>query len=273
MASPPNYALDISLGKGANAQAAVLNLGTDTQIVLDGGLTIGGDLLLAGPVIELATATSVGGPVLVDVVNQTATGQTLQISAGGPPNATSTSSVTIGTQVLGNALTVVSAPIVGTQVEANAPFTATQMSTSGATNFAAMPCPVTSSGAVVAFTPAGPNGPLTPGLYAVLIGPGTDAGVNAPAYTSSIAYLDNTGEWTCGGAAYPDPQIAVVTAAVNGIGVPNLLGTRLAGPPSNQMVFVNGTGFGCSAGLVTIYFRNLFAPEPGQEAIPPFPFQ
>lgn len=259
--SAPNYALDISLGKGANAQAAVLNLGTDTNIVLDGNLAIG-DLILAGPLIEIAAATSVGGPVLVDVVNQTATGQTLQISAGGPPDPTSTSSVTIGTQVLGNALTVVSAPATGTYVEANAPFVASQISTSGLTGFANMACPVTVSGDVANFTPAGPNGPLVPGLYAVLIGPGTDAGVNAQAYTGSIVYLDSTGAWAAGGSSFTSPTI--------GAELTGCFTTRLTAPPSNQMVFVNGANFNTTAGQVNIYFRCLFTTEPGQTSIPPF---
>lgn len=259
--SAPNYALDLSLAKGANAQAAVLNLGTDTNIVLDGNLAIG-DLVLLGPSIELAAATSVGGPVLVDVVNQTATGQTLQISAGGPPDATSTANITIGPQVLGNALVIAASPVNGVTVQANTTFIANQMATVGPTGYVAVPCPVAVTGDVANFTPVGPNGPLIPGLYSVLIGPGTDAGANAQAYTSATVYLDSTGVWAAGGSSFTSPTI--------GAELTGCFTTRLTAPPSNQMVFVNGANFNTTAGQVNIYFRCLFTTQPGIPFIPPF---
>ena len=259
--SAPNYALDLSLAKGANAQGAVLNFGTDTNIVLDGNLAIG-DLVLLGTSIELAAATSVGAPVLLDVFNQTATGQSLQISAGGPGDATNTGSIIMGPQVLGNALVIAASPVNGTTVTANTVLTGVQMATSGPTGYVAVPCPVAVTGDVANFTPVGPNGPLVPGLYSVLIGPGTDAGVNAQAYTSAIVYLDNTGAWAAGGSSFTSPTI--------GAELTGCFTTRLTAPPSNQMVFVNGANFNTTAGQVNIYFRCLFSTVPGTTFIPPF---
>jgi hypothetical protein len=268
--SAPNYALDISLAKGANAQAAVLNLGTDVNIILDGNLAAGGDIFVAGTEIELAAATSVGAPVQIEVVGQSATGQTLQLTAGGPSAATSTASVAIGTSALPNMLETISDPVLGNFVFANANISGQQFSSTGGFGYALMPCPVTVSGNVANFTPAGPNGPLVPGLYAILIGPGTDAGANAQAYTAAIAYLDSTGAWAAGGSSFTSPQIEVVTAAVNGYGLTGCFGTRLTTPPSNQMVFLNGANFNTTLGQVNIYFRCLFTTQPGVNYIPPF---
>ena len=116
-----------------------------------------------------------------------------------------------------------------------------------------IPCPVTGSGTQTQFTPPA----LAAGLYAVLIGPGTDLGAYSSGYSSCLLYLNSLGTWHMGG--YPF-ILATSTFSI-----------MLTNTPSQSLLFGNAYGAGVvNAGEVNIYFRNLLVPIPGSADVSPF---
>jgi hypothetical protein len=263
--SAPNYGLSIAVAKSSGESSAVLNLGTDLAAVTPGSLTVqgaaavNGNLTVGGPAILLNTvaASQAGFPLSQGEIaagNPTATGGDLFLIAGGPNNGTNTGNVRIGTANQPNII-VASQNTNGLPTQVSlVQTTAQRLSTYDAALGGSSPCPATSAGAVAVFTP-----PVLPeGLYAVAIGPGSDAGVNAIAYGSGIMYFNGT-FWTTGGF---NADIGSGSYGVRPIAPPSASGGNLT--------FVNGYSAGVGAGAVTINFRCLFVPVPGASTIPPF---
>jgi hypothetical protein len=271
MASYPNFGTDISVAKGYAQSAAIVNVGTDEDAIVPGNLTVSGNLVTAGEVFVQGNVLLLGGADTLQgadagfaVTNFTATGQQLQITGGGPATG-NTSVVTIGTAEDQNVVqlgrTVTGAPD-PTQAVLLAPATTIKtLSTYDAALGAFSACPATGSLEATAFTPA----VTYQGLYAVLVGPGTDGGALAPLYTSGLFYYDGIA-WTNGGAG---PSIEPGGGGAASVQT-GKFSVACQDPPSAALTFLNGSYFGVTAGQVYINLRCLFTPVPGQGPIPPF---
>jgi len=109
-------------------------------------------------------------------------------------------------------------------------------------------CPITDSGVAVEFTP--PPG-LLPGLYAITISEGVDAGGFSIYYASGLIYWDGV-NWTSGGFN-------------NNPGNFPGFGVRL-GALGNVLAFCNGTPDSIGLGGVVINFRLALAGGPSSNA-------
>lgn len=270
----PNFGTDISVAKGFAQSAAIVNVGTDLNAITAGNLTVNGNLVTTGETFIEGNVLLLGGTDTADagggddagfaVTNFTATGQQLQITGGGPETG-NTSVVTIGTSQdqnvvqLGRTVTGAEDP---TQAVLLTPATTIKTLSTYDVNLGAFSaCPATGSLEATAFTPA----VSYQGLYAILVGPGTDGGALAPLYTSGLFYYDGIA-WTNGGAG---PSIEPGGGGAASVQT-GKFSVACQDPPSAALTFLNGSYFGVTAGQVNINLRCLFTPVPGQGPIPPF---